>query len=700
MAGSRGTGRKRAATGRGAGKSRRINTREMDLEAALKASAEEAARADKLESVRAKEAKARREARKRVRSEGLHVVTPATLAGEMASATGRFRLYYMRQMGLILEHVVPTWMHVLSPAEVDIARKFVTGLTSPAQRLFVRLYLRKGPWFTLNACMQYSELVLPPPADDGLVDALAVQAAVEAAGAELEDAGFALKDFAGEASVDELIGARSRVELEAFVVEALGAGPSLARSEKRAGLEAMVRREAHARDLLVAHRSQPEWVIRLAPEVTAVFDLCQFLFQLRDARDRDAMTSLTLMAMRQARFAHLPLEPLPTSVPVRGRSAVVMDDDGKARSASGASAARAIFPTRHALDAFMALQASVASVDGAKTMTPDLAALVEASQLWLEAHAGRFARKHSGPPPFALRYTAGWQHARLLTYGTRVLEREGRYRDAVAALRLLLSLNGLCVHRRGEWWERLATDLVHLKRPQEALDAAVAGLAERWVVFGHRFALQKRVASLAKPPLVYSAARLASVRAHFEELAEPSTRTIVGELVGGGAGWSGRNVWAAGPTSDVPGAHVSVEQVALDWYAAKLGYVGRHDEGTLLRLVFVLVLYDALFASVDGVFVTAAQDAPLDTRDAHFYARRADVIEAALEQVSRLGGEELGAHLAVAYAAHEGKCVRGAAWESVSVDEVVGFGRAARGPALASLLRAMAKHRGRALSAR
>jgi Fanconi-associated nuclease 1 len=70
---------------------------------------------------------------------------------------------------------------------------------------------------------------------------------------------------------------------------------------------------------------------------------------------------------------------------------------------------------------------------------------------------------------FFARFCAGWVYASLGTVAASLLEKRKAYVDAVELLRLLLGGNA-CVGRRGDWWTRLAINLEHLGRTEDALE--------------------------------------------------------------------------------------------------------------------------------------------------------------------------------------------------------------------------------------
>lgn len=98
------------------------------------------------------------------------------------------------------------------------------------------------------------------------------------------------------------------------------------------------------------------------------------------------------------------------------------------------------------------------------------------------AAAGGQGGPGSPPPPlFFARFCAGWVHASLGTVAVSLLERQKRWQEAVELLRLLLGGNA-CVGRRGDWWTRLAINLEHLGRTEDALEVSggAGGLVAVW----------------------------------------------------------------------------------------------------------------------------------------------------------------------------------------------------------------------------
>ena len=66
----------------------------------------------------------------------------------------------------------------------------------------------------------------------------------------------------------------------------------------------------------------------------------------------------------------------------------------------------------------------------------------------------------------------------------------------------------------------------------------------------------------------------------------------------------------------------SVDDVNIAEYINGGGWEGYHDEGTMLRSLFCLLMWEVLFTSLPNVFVSPYQDAPLDLYFSSFYEHR------------------------------------------------------------------------------
>lgn len=113
-----------------------------------------------------------------------------------------------------------------------------------------------------------------------------------------------------------------------------------------------------------------------------------------------------------------------------------------------------------------------------------------------------------------------------------------------------------------------------------------------------------------------------------------------------------------------PSISVSVEEYCLEWYDAKQGWNGVHDEGASIRFIFCLLMWEqALFADVSDVFQTPYQDRPLDLMTESFYESRKDSIEERIIEIDSMSALELYNHVVELYNRYEGTRAVGCIWD-------------------------------------
>ncbi|CAL5370348.1 unnamed protein product [Camellia sinensis] len=100
-------------------------------------------------------------------------------------------------------------------------------------------------------------------------------------------------------------------------------------------------------------------------------------------------------------------------------------------------------------------------------------------------------------------FSALWVYSKVVLLGVSFLEFEQRYNDAINLLKLLL-INFVSDGRRGYWTLRLSIDLEHLGCLNGSLLVAEDGLLDPCARAGSRTALQRRVLRLGKPPRSFS----------------------------------------------------------------------------------------------------------------------------------------------------------------------------------------------------
>lgn len=129
---------------------------------------------------------------------------------------------------------------------------------------------------------------------------------------------------------------------------------------------------------------------------------------------------------------------------------------------------------------------------------------------------------------------------------------------------------------------------------------------------------------------------------------------------GKGSGKGGRRLFAGHDLADL-----SVEELALRHYFENEGFAcGVHSEGALLRDLFGILLFNEMFdTSVDGVFVSEFQDAPLDLGTEVFYTSRQSRLDLRLRMLSCLCPRELAAEVHRCFAAAHGTRIHGVNWQ-------------------------------------
>ncbi len=121
--------------------------------------------------------------------------------------------------------------------------------------------------------------------------------------------------------------------------------------------------------------------------------------------------------------------------------------------------------------------------------------------------------------------------------------------------------------------------------------------------------------------------------------------------------------------NDSEGMICSVEELALEHFAepsdGEAGWAGVHAEGGLVRALFALFMYEAIFnAAVPDVFQTSFQSAPLDLAHSRglFVRNRATQVEQLLRGVLDSSPAQLGRRAREQWEAHCGVSVAGINW--------------------------------------
>jgi hypothetical protein len=128
----------------------------------------------------------------------------------------------------------------------------------------------------------------------------------------------------------------------------------------------------------------------------------------------------------------------------------------------------------------------------------------------------------------------------------------------------------------------------------------------------------------------------------------------------------------------------TVEEAVL----AHLGGDGMWCENVLYTTLFGLLLWDVIFAPIDGMFQHPFQDGPLDYRTGEFFANRAELFAARMAELR--AGEPI-AELLAAHANHAPRRCPGVGWESLE-PAVLASAAEALGDSLFPILERIGRH--------
>jgi hypothetical protein len=229
-------------------------------------------------------------------------------------------------------------------------------------------------------------------------------------------------------------------------------------------------------------------------------------------------------------------------------------------------------------------------------------------------------------------YTTVGVLANILWHSVSVAESHGHYLDAVRRLELLLNAN-LCLRRRGKFYDRLSLILAQrLADRAGAFRVCLDSLSDAFVRDAERSVLWKRASRLCRELGVD--VRLPNDPA----LSIPIPERVLRGRALPGSGRRGGSVKFAGLDNTLA---ITVENLALQFYEAELGYTGAHLEGRTFEALFFIFFEDMLRLPVVDAFHVPCQAQPLDFGTEMFYVNRADNIRKRLLELSMLSESEL-----------------------------------------------------------
>ncbi|XP_022155223.1 fanconi-associated nuclease 1 homolog isoform X2 [Momordica charantia] len=535
-------------------------------------------------------------------------------------------LKYQKNFCLLVQEVLQCYTHLLSDDEKHFLDLF-SSLSDDSQRLFIRLYMRKGPWFRMS-CTSYKEISDPKQAVK-----------------ELSDAGYLCCFDISEADNSDMI-----QTLNLLTVPELREVMCMLKKNCSIG----VRKDDIVASLLCSYKDGlcpllPDLIlgvtgicIRISSKAELLIWRAERLFFLNGEQDLSAFLLVDMGIVKYPTY-----------------SCIISDQ---------------IFVNRSDLLAYEEAIEVAQLIDQALDEKDNKMVIRCVSIADSHVKPNQFTTRES--VPLCSCFSASWIFSKVVSLGVSFLERENRYNDAVLLLKRLLNCY-TCDGRRGFWTLRLSIDLEHMGYPSESLSVAENGLLDPWVRAGSRMALQRRVLRLGKPP------RRWKIPSFAESIKRKITEVhIQGRPLNRETGMKSRFYGESGD-------QCSVEQLALEYYSGEGGgWQGVHSESGIWLTIFGLLMWDVIFSDVPNVFRTKFQIAPLDFRTDSFYLLRQNSIESQLQQIQDGMGEEI---LITSWESHKGTACTGVNWDQHSLAELRAAVTCIGGPCMASLCRHLAQ---------
>ncbi|XP_022164341.1 fanconi-associated nuclease 1-like [Myzus persicae] len=125
---------------------------------------------------------------------------------------------------------------------------------------------------------------------------------------------------------------------------------------------------------------------------------------------------------------------------------------------------------------------------------------------------------------------------------------------------------------------------------------------------------------------------------------QPPTTTISGQIISvKEKGSSGRKQVYSKKTENGDLHYMSVEELALSHYKSQGFINGLHDEGQLIKSMFLLCFWEIIYGSYTPhvLFISPYQDCPLDWRTRHFYEIREQKIKDRMAELKQMNVDQI-----------------------------------------------------------
>ncbi|XP_028767384.1 fanconi-associated nuclease 1 homolog isoform X2 [Neltuma alba] len=538
---------------------------------------------------------------------------------------------YQLNFCLILKEVLRSNFHLLTDDEKEYLELF-TLLSNDSQRLFIRLYTRKGPWFRMS-CISYTEIIDVQKAAKGLADKGYV--------CYVEDG-----DHVCESEMKDILNTLTVSELrEIWCLLEKSCNRGLRKQDLVASLLSSYA-DGLWPFLSTEILNRTGTCIKIASKAETLMWRAERLFFLNGEQDLSTFLLVDMGKVKYPTYSCITSEPI-----FSNRSDLLLYEEA-------IEVAQIMDEALDTHDNELVLKCIKIAESHVSTVLPIQYSTAESVV------------------SFRCLYTASWVHSKVVTLGISFLEQLRRYSDAIGLLKQLLSFFTHDV-RRGYWTLRLSVDLEHLGYIDESLQVAENGLLDPWIRAGSRVALQRRVLRLGRPP------RRWKVPSFSKSINREITEVYVqGRPLNSELGAKNRFY-------NEEGEQCGVEQLALHYYVEmEGGWQGVHTESGIWLTIFGLLMWHIIFADVPNVFYNRFQIAPFDLVTDGFYTARKSIIESHLRQIHDGMAEEF---LIKSWETHYGTRCRGVNWDCHSLDELRAAVACVGGPCLASLCRLFAQ---------
>ncbi|GAA0154469.1 hypothetical protein LIER_12441 [Lithospermum erythrorhizon] len=540
---------------------------------------------------------------------------------------------YQLNLTLLIQGVLNSSSHLLIDDEKASLEAF-TSLSDDSQRLFSRLYTRKGPWFKVSS-ISYTEILDLEEAIKGLSAAGYIHLLASSEGLQ-QDILMEILNLLNVSDLQEILCLLKKISALPDKMSHRGTRKQdvIAKvlSSYKAGLCA---------DLPDMVLEKTGACISISAPAESLLWRAERLFFLNGEQDLSAFLLVDLGVIKYPTYNCL--------------------------------FTNQIFSTREEMisyeEAIEVAQVMDESLD--QNNTELVLRCIEIS----DSSIAESSPSHA-TPTFESRFSAHYVYSKVVLLGISFLEHERRYREAITLLRKLLSFfpsDG----RRGYWTLRLSLDLEHVGCPNESLQVAEDALLDPWVRSGSRMALQRRVLRLSKPPRRWKTPTFSqSLKRKIAEV------NVQGRPLNCKTGL--KSIFY-----NEDGEQCGVEQLALQYYAGEGGgWQGVHTESGIWLTIFGILMWDVMFADIPNVFRTQFQTAPLDLDTDWFYEARKSLIEELLGRIHDGMAEEI---LITSWESHVGTACRGVSWDKHSLSELRSAVACIGGPCLASICRHLAQ---------